>query len=112
MFCKFRPMTLLCGGLCTAVVLGIAGACSPEHYKAEADEEVYEIIDSKWQDSFGQKVNYIISDSDVSPSPNDVQIEKAVPPSGVISLAQAAAIATAHNRDYQKQKEQLYLTAL
>ncbi len=110
MFCKFRPMTLLCGGLCTAVVLGIAGACSPEHYKAEADEEVYEIIDSKWQDSFGQKANYIISD--VSPSPNDVQIEKAVPPSGVISLAQAAAIATAHNRDYQKQKEQLYLTAL
>jgi outer membrane protein TolC len=110
MFCKFRPMTLLCGGLCTAVVLGIAGACSPEHYKAEADEEVYEIIDSKWQDSFGQKANYVISD--VSPSPNDVQIEKAVPPSGVISLAQAAAIATAHNRDYQRQKEQLYLTAL
>ena len=110
MFCKFRPMTLLCGGLCTAVVLGIAGACSPEHYKAEADEEVYEIIDSKWQDSFGQKANYVISD--VSPSPNDVQIEKAVPPSGVISLAQAAALATAHNRDYQKQKEQLYLTAL
>jgi outer membrane protein TolC len=88
----------------------MAGACSPKHYKADADKEVYKIIDSKWRDSFGQKVNYTISD--VPPSPNDVQIEKAVPPSGVISLAQAAAMATAHNRDYQKQKEDLYLSAL
>jgi len=94
------------------VVLGITGACSPEHYKAEADEEVYKIIDSKWQDSFGQKTNYIINDCNIPSSPNDIQIEKAVPPSGIISLAQAAAIATAHNRDYQKQNEQLYLTAL
>ena len=110
MFCNFRPVTLLCCGLCAAVIFGMGGACSPKHYKADADKEVYKIIDSKWQDSFGQKVNYTISD--VPPSPNDVQIEKAVPPSGVISLAQAAAMATAHNRDYQMQKEELYLMAL
>jgi len=109
-FCNFRLVTLLCCGLCAAVIFGMAGACSPEHYKADADKEVYKIIDSKWQDSFGQKVNYTISD--VPPSPNDVQIEKAVPPSGVINLAQAAAMATAHNRDYQRQKEELYLMAL
>jgi outer membrane protein TolC len=101
---------LLCCGLCAAVIFGLAGACSPKHYKAEADKEVYKIIDSKWHDDFGQKVNYTISD--VPPSPNDVQIEKAVPSSGVISLAQAAAMATAHNRDYQTQKEDLYLMAL
>jgi outer membrane protein TolC len=99
----------LCG-LCVAVILGMVGACGPEHYKADADKEVYKIIDSKWKDSFGQKVNYTISD--VTPSPNDIQIEKAVPPSGVITLAQAAAMATAHNRDYQRQKEELYLMAL
>ncbi len=110
MFYKFRLVTLLCCGLCAVILFGMAGACSPEYYKADADEEVYKIIDSKWQDSFGQKVNYTISD--VSPSPNDVQIEKAVPLSGKISLAQAVAMATAHNRDYQRQKEQLYLTAL
>jgi outer membrane protein TolC len=86
----------------------MAGACSPKHYKVDADKEVYKIINTKWRDSFGQKVNYTISD--VPPSPNDVQIE--VPPSGVISLAQAAAMATAHNRDYQKQKEDLYMMAL
>jgi outer membrane protein TolC len=112
MFCKFRPVVLLCWGLCAAVIFGMAGACSPEHYKADADEEVYSIIDGKWHDSFGQKANYIISDSNIPPSPNDIQIEKAIPESGVINLAQAVAMATAHNRDYQTQKEQLYLMAL
>jgi outer membrane protein TolC len=110
MFRNFRPAMLLCCGLCAAIIFGMAGACSPKHYKADADKEVYKIIDKKWKDSFGQKVNYTISD--VPSSPNDVQIEKAVPQSGVINLAQAVAMATAHNRDYQTQKEDLYLSAL
>ncbi|MFB0525045.1 MAG: TolC family protein, partial [Phycisphaerae bacterium] len=108
--CKFRPVMFLYQGMCAAVILGITGACSPKYYKVQADKEVYDIIDSKWQDSFGQRVNYTIRD--VPPSPNDLQIDKAVPPSGVLSLSQAVSIATAHNREYQRQKEQLYLMAL
>lgn len=110
MFCKFRLVTLLYWGLCAAVALGMAGACSTEYHKADADKEVYKIIDSKWQNSFGTKANYTISDA--PPSPNDIQIEKATPIPGVISLAQAAAIATANNRNYQTRKESLYLTSL
>lgn len=110
MFRKFRPVMLFLFGLCAVLTLSMVGGCSPKYYKADSDKEVYKIIDKKWQDSFGEKVNYTVSD--VPPSPNDVQIEKAVPPSGVMSLAQAVAIATAHNRDYQKQKEDLYLMAL
>ena len=112
MFSRFRLVTLVCWVFVAAVVFGIAGACSPDRYKAEADKEVYQIIDSKWQDGFGHKSNYIISDSNVPPSPDDIRIENSLPVSGVISLAEAIAIATAHNRDYQRQKEQLYLTAL
>ena len=112
MFCDFRPVTLLCWGLCTAVIFGMTGACSPEHYKAEADEEVYKIIDSKWHDSFGQKANYIISDSNIQPSPNDTQIETAIPPSRILSLAEAVAIATTQSRQYQRAKETLYTSAL
>jgi outer membrane protein TolC len=98
--------------LFAAILFGIAGGCSSEHCKAQADKEVYKIIDSKWQNSFGQKANYTISD--VPPSPNDIQIKSAFggPSQGVINLPQAVAVATAHNREYQKQKEQLYLTAL
>ena len=109
---KSQTKTLLRWVLSTTSALGFAAGCSPERYKAEADKEVYQIIDDKWQDGFGTKSNYIISDSNVPAPPNDLQVEKAVPASGVISLAQAVALATAHNRDYQRQKEQLYLTAL
>ena len=112
MSCKFRFVALACWGLAAAAILGLVGACSPEQYKAEADKEVYQVIESKWQDGFGHKSNYMIGDSNVPASPNDILIEKNVPASGVISLAQAISIATAQNRDYQRQKEMLYLTAL
>ena len=106
-----RLETFLCLVLGITIILGLAG-CSPEQYKAQADKEVYQIIDNKWQDEFGHKSNYIINDSNVPPSPDDIRIERAVPASGVITLAQAVAIATAHNREYQSQKEQLYFKAL
>lgn len=84
--------------------------CAPHDYKAEADNQVYKIIDRKWQENFGPKANYHVSDT--IPSPNDIQIEKAVPVSGILTLPQAVAIATAHNREYQSQKEKLYIKAL
>ena len=112
MFCKFRPVTLLCWLFGIAVVLGFAGACSREYHRADADKEVYKIIDDKWQDDFGIKANYTISDSNTPASPNDVEIAEMIPESGVINLQQAVEIATKFNRDYQTQKESLYLSAL
>jgi len=109
---RFRGETLLCWVLGAAMILGLCGACSPDQYKAKADKEVYEIIDAKWEDDFGNKSNYMIADSNVPASPDDIEIEKTVPPSGVLGLTQAVAIATAYNRDYLRQKEQLYLIAL
>lgn len=96
-------------------MVGLAGLCSlsgcAQHdYKAEADEKVYKIIDQKWQKEFGSQVNFKISDTE--PSPNDIQIEKAIPASGVLTLPQAVALATAYNREYQLEKELLYTTAL
>jgi outer membrane protein TolC len=112
MSCRFRFVPFLCGLLGVVVILGFVGACSTEHYKAEADKEVYKIIAGKWKDGFGSKSNYIISDSNIPASPNDITIEAAIPASGVMSLIQAVALATAQNRTYQRQKEDLYLTAL
>jgi outer membrane protein TolC len=102
--------TILLWGFFAAILFVVSSGCSTEQYKQQADKEVYEIIDSKWNEDFGQKTNYIISD--VEPAQNDIQEDLAVPPSGVLNLAQSVAIATAHNRDYQSQKEQLYLKAL
>lgn len=108
---RIRPDAFLCWVLGIAVILGLAG-CNTEKYKAQADKEVYQIIDNKWSDSLGHKSNYIINDSNIPPTPDDIQIELAVPDSGVITLAQAVAIATAYNREYQDRKEELYLKAL
>lgn len=93
-----------------AVVCCALAGCSPDQYKTGADREVYGIIESKWPEGLGQKANYIVRD--VAPGPNDVSVENSVPKSGVLSLGEAVAMATAHNREYQRQKELLYLEAL
>jgi len=83
--------------------------CVEHNYKKQADEQVQNIIDEKWQEDFGTKANYRISD--IEPSPNDIQIDKAVA-STVLTLPQAVALATAYNRQYQSQREALYIKAL
>jgi len=92
------------------VSLAVLAGCGPKNYKQDADDRVYRIIDRKWESDFGTPANYRISD--VPPSPGDVQIDKSVPTSGVLTLPQAVAIATAYNREYQTEKELLYTTAL
>ncbi len=96
--------------ICGIVILCSLSACSRTDYKKDADERVYKIIDQKWKDEFGPKSNYKVSD--VTPSPNDIAVERTAPVTGVLTLQEAVAKATAHNRDYQLQKEELYAKAL
>ncbi len=104
---NFLPKKFVCAAI--AFILAVVGGCSPEFHKEDADKEVYKIIDNKWHKSFGEKANYIVSDANSIPSPNDIKIET-IPQK--LSLAQAVAIATANSRSYQSQKENLYLSAL
>jgi len=97
------------GVLCGVCLVVLAG-CGSKHYKQDADERAYAAIDAKWEDRFGSRANYRISD--VAPSAGDIQIEKVIPASGVLTLPRAVALATAHNREYQTQKELLYTSAL
>ncbi|MFC1675781.1 TolC family protein [Planctomycetota bacterium] len=91
-------------------ISALSGCKTKEEYKIQADKEVYSIIDNKWSDEFGEKVNYTVSD--VEPSPNDIRLDVPAAKTGIISLAEAVAIATASNREYQTQKEELYFQAL
>lgn len=109
MIWKFKPVTVVYCMLSIAVILGFAGACSsPEQLVAEADQEAYQIIENKWQDGFGQMANYTIRDT----VPSEEEIAALIPSSRVITLKQAVAIATQFSRDYQSQRESLYLSAL
>lgn len=107
---NFRQSGLLCLILLCGLGMSCLTGCSTADYKRQADEEVYGIIDQKWRPEFGPKVNYRIKD--VTSSPDDIFAPLMVPPSGVMSLARAVALATAHNREYQTAKETLYLTTL
>lgn len=88
----------------------LSGCKTPDQYKQDADEEVYNIIDKKWKDSFGEKANYVIKDAN-NPDPGVKTYDISNLPNP-IPLAKAVEIATANNRVYQEQKEALYLRAL
>jgi outer membrane protein TolC len=95
---------------CVLLTLPLLSGCTPSDYKAQADETVYQIIDEKWQADYGSKANFKISD--VAPDAEDLQVEKVIPESGILSLRQAVEIATVYNRQYQLEKELLYISAL
>ncbi len=107
---KFRKGCLLFAVFSAALVFAaLTSSCrTPEQYKEDADNEVYKIINEKWNDKFGIKANYEI----VNTEPNYTIIKEMVPSSGVLTLRDAVAIATKYSRDYQNQKESLYQSAL
>jgi outer membrane protein TolC len=102
--------------LCLASSLVTLGGCGPKNPKQHVDEQVYDFIDSQWEPQFGPKANYRITGA--PPSPNDIDVEQAarieqsVSDTGVLTIPQAAVLATARNRDYHLQKELLYTLTL
>jgi outer membrane protein TolC len=101
--------------VCLAAMVVLAG-CGPKSYKGDADRRVYRFVDRQWQPEFGPKVNYRIAGA--PPSPNDLDaelvsmVEQVIADTRVLTIPQAVAIATVHNRDYHLQKELLYTMAL
>ncbi|MHC4222280.1 MAG: hypothetical protein ACYST9_07635, partial [Planctomycetota bacterium] len=109
MFYNLRSIKLLCCWLTAVLLLCITG-CSKDHYKKQADKQVYRMIDQKWDDDFGEKTNYVIGD--VDPKAKQPPAKEPSPTVGTLNLAQSVEAATKNNRDYQTRKEQLYLTGL
>ena len=93
---------------CVLIFLSMLCGCSREHYKEDADKEVYEVLEDKWQDDFGTMVNHRVSET----APNDVEMGALMPASGILTLSEAVRLATEYSREYQTQKESLYLSAL
>ncbi len=105
-----------CCVLCLAVGVVTLAGCGRKNYKRDADEQVYRFVDSQWQPEFGPRSNYRVTGA--APAPNDIDDEQVarilqvVSETGTLTISQAAALATARNRDFQLQKELLYTTAL
>jgi outer membrane protein TolC len=103
----------------------VAAGCSRAHYRKSADREVYGIVKAG-----SAQVPGMLKDFDVEPYRGDILEKRPAAPAGaetpepaaagappaektvVISLAKALEIAALNSRDYQNQKESLYLSAL
>ena len=101
---------LLC--VSCSIFLGLLSGCNVDLAETtqKTDAHVYQILDETWKDDIGSKSNYRISD--LANDPNSIDISVEIPASGIITLPQAVALATARNRVYTTEKETLYLTAL
>jgi outer membrane protein TolC len=106
---KRKSYSCLAAFVCVSIWIGVVG-CTAEKYKEDADKDVGQILKAKWKPEHGTQTNARIGD--VKRDPNDLYCDPNYLPSGHLSLAEAVAIATARNRDYQTQKEDLYLSAL
>ncbi len=107
-FCREKSWmwVLACSmGILTLFVLG----CGPGHYRESADKEVYSIISEKGEMTEGMPSEFTIERPvDETPTPNGEVSDATV----VLSLVDAIETAVKNSRDYQAQKESLYLQAL
>ena len=100
-----------------ALLCLLAAGCSAKHYRRSADKEVYRIIQQAERRIFG-RTNAFSIDTGVSgrePAwvpPREIIEDRSATNRRVINLEQALKLAVENSREYQTQKEQLYLTAL
>jgi outer membrane protein TolC len=108
------PSGRFAGVIVAALLLG---GCTSAHYRKSADKEVYNIIQQVDRQVFGETNAFTIN------TPYSSRDPQTIPPREIISdrttsnriilnLDQALDLAVKNSREYQTQKEQLYLAAL
>lgn len=109
--------------ICSFLILVFLAGCSTTRHRAAADREVYEIIEQRVTDVPGMETEFsierqepqtealpLVAEADVKEYFGDAGPEEIG--SGIISLNQALDIAVKNSREYQSEKERLYLAAL
>ncbi|MCP5526623.1 MAG: TolC family protein [Verrucomicrobiales bacterium] len=91
--------------------------CSSGHYRESADREVYQIIENIEGQIFGQTNEFTIDTPYSDRNPNEILPDELIEDrlsaeQHSVQLDAALHLAVTHSREYQTQKEQLYLTAL
>lgn len=99
-----------------ALTLLLVG-CSAAHYRRSADKEVYRIVQQVENQLFGTTNDFSIDTQYSGVKPEDLWAADIIEDRGrtnslYINLQEALELAVANSREYQSQKEQLYLSAL
>jgi len=108
---RCATFALLAAGLLLAV------GCSSTHYRRSADRQVYRIIQQVEQSVFGRTNKFSIDTPYAGRSPATIPPEEIIggrmaTNRRILTLEMALDLAVRHSREYQSQREQLYLTAL
>ncbi|MGC8988626.1 MAG: TolC family protein [Verrucomicrobiia bacterium] len=107
------------GRLWEWVVAGLIliSGCSTAHYRRSADREVYRIIQQVENSLFGRTNKFSIDTrysgrDPASIAPDEIIGDRMSTNRRILNLEQALDLAIRNSREYQSQREQLYLTAL
>lgn len=106
-----RPWAWVVAGLI------LISGCSTAHYRRSADREVYRIIQQVENSVFGRTNKFSIDTrysgrDPASIAPDEIIGDRMSTNRRVLNLEQALDLAIRNSREYQSQREQLYLTAL
>lgn len=111
----FRPSPVASSGwgvtallLATALPTALSGCFSPGYYKDWADDQVYGILANKTEDVTGVRKTFDIVRPVDTLRKRLLESDEPVK----LTLLQALDVAAENSRDFQRQKEQLYLAAL
>ena len=99
----------------TATLMAVG--CSSAHYRKKADEEAYAIVKEMEKRIFGKYSDFSIETRFSHRDPEDVPApeiidERMMAGAIKLTLPEAIRLGTEHNRNYQSQRENLYLEAL
>ncbi|MFM1943425.1 MAG: hypothetical protein RI897_2407 [Verrucomicrobiota bacterium] len=115
--CQPEGLRRITGYLVGVLAVVFFAGCSSQYYHKQADEEVYGIIQSVESQVFGHTNEFSIDTryserSHLMILPEEIIEDRTVTNRRVLSLEGAMGLAVQNSREYQTQKEQLYLTAL
>ena len=102
--------------VCLFAALLLAG-CTASHYRKSADKEVYKIVEEKQKAALGE-TNAFSIDTQYSPrKPDDIKAQEIIDnrmheTKELLTLTDALRLALQNNRQYQLQKENVYLATL
>ncbi|YCM42609.1 TolC family protein [Verrucomicrobiaceae bacterium 227] len=99
------------------LVLSLLNACTSDQYRKKADKDVYGILKRVEQDIFGTSSEFSIDTPDSGKKAGEVTSRKVLKGRSkggklTLTLDQALDYAIKNSREYQSEKEKLYLTAL
>jgi outer membrane protein TolC len=103
--------------VCAVLVLGFTSCKNAAEHHDAADKEVYDILNLRHQQLFGSETAFAVETPYSKRAPGDIPsveiiLNRFSDGTNLLTLPKALEMAVNHSRDYQLQRETLYLSAL